>query len=60
MPQRIGSAALPRHSGRVPAWLSTRMGALSRAITEAIVREYGRDEFLRRLAPRSSFSRLAP
>jgi len=34
----------------VPAWLSTRMAALGRIIAEAIVHEYGRDEFLRRIA----------
>lgn len=34
----------------MPAWLSTRMAALGRIIAEAIVHEYGRDEFLRRIA----------
>jgi hypothetical protein len=47
---RSGTADLPLHGGRVPAWLSERMVRLGRVITEAIVREYGRDEFLRRLA----------
>lgn len=41
---------MPLHWGRVPPWLATRMAALGRVITEAIVVEYGRDEFLRRLA----------
>src|SRR5580692_10909692 len=50
MHQRTGSASLPLHGGRVPAWLSTRMAALGRVIAEAIVHEYGRDELLRRLA----------
>lgn len=50
MAMRAGSADLPLHSGRVPAWLHTRMAALGALIAEAIVREYGRDEFLRRLA----------
>ena len=45
-----GSAVLPLHWGRVPDWLSARMAALGRVITEAIVVHYGRDEFLRRLA----------
>ena len=50
MPLRTGSADLPLHGGHVPRWLSTRMAALGRVIAEAIVHEYGRDEFLRRLS----------
>jgi len=50
MARRTGSADLPLHSGRVPAWLATRMATLGGIITEAIVHHYGRDEFLRRLA----------
>jgi hypothetical protein len=47
---RTGSADLPLHGGRVPAWLASRMQALGRVVVEAIVVEYGRDELLRRLA----------
>ena len=50
MTHRTGSADLPLHGGRVPHWLSARMARLGAVITEAIVHEYGRDEFLRRLA----------
>lgn len=50
MTKRAGSADLPLHSGRVPAWLGQRMTRLGALITEAIVQQYGRDEFLRRLA----------
>ena len=50
MAQRAGSADLPLHGGYVPRWLSARMTKLGAIITEAIVIEYGRDEFLRRLA----------
>ncbi|HEX2146406.1 MAG TPA: DUF763 domain-containing protein [Pseudorhizobium sp.] len=50
MAQRAGSADLPLHGGRVPAWLGQRMTRLGGLITEAIVQHYGRDEFLRRLA----------
>src|ERR1044072_1374971 len=50
MPQRTGSADLPLHGGRVPAWLATRMAALGRVIVEALVHHYGREELLRRLA----------
>lgn len=48
--RRAGSADLPLHGGRVPAWLGQRMSRLGAIITQAIVHHYGRDEFLRRLA----------
>jgi hypothetical protein len=50
MTRRTGSADLPLHGGRVPHWLGARMARLGAVITEAIVHQYGRDEFLRRLA----------
>ncbi|UGB44547.1 DUF763 domain-containing protein [Frateuria edaphi] len=50
MTRRSGSADLPLHGGRVPRWLADRMTRLGALTAEAIVREYGRDEFLRRLA----------
>jgi len=50
MGRRTGSADLPLHGGRVPAWLATRMAQLGRVLVEAIVLEFGRDELLRRLA----------
>jgi uncharacterized protein len=45
-----GTADLPLHGGRVPAWLSARMARLGRVIVEAIAHEYGRTEVLRRLS----------
>jgi hypothetical protein len=50
MAQRAGSADLPLHGGRVPAWLGRRMTRLGAVIVEAIILEYGREELLRRLA----------
>lgn len=50
MGRRGGSADLPLHGGRVPAWLGQRMTKLGAVITQAIILEYGRDEFLRRLS----------
>lgn len=50
MAQRAGSADLPLHHGRVPAWLGQRMARLGAIIAQATVHHYGRDEFLRRLA----------
>lgn len=50
MTRRSGSADLPLHYGRVPAWLAQRMTSLGAVICEAIIHHYGRDELLRRLA----------
>lgn len=50
MGKRSGSADLPLHGGRVPAWLGQRMTRLGAVIVQAIVLEYDRDEMLRRLA----------
>ncbi|ELR71667.1 hypothetical protein C900_02403 [Fulvivirga imtechensis AK7] len=41
---------MPLHGGKVPYWLAGRMAKLGGAITEAVVLEYGRSEFLRRLS----------
>lgn len=48
--KRSGTADLPLHPGKVPHWLAHRMAALGKAITIAILEEYGREEFLRRLS----------
>ena len=50
MGRRSGSADLPLHGGRVPAWLASRMAGLGRIIVEAVAIEWGRDEVLRRLS----------
>src|SRR5438128_9495062 len=50
MTRRSGSADLPLHGGRVPAWLGQRMTRLGAVISQAIVHHYGRDELLARLA----------
>jgi hypothetical protein len=48
--KRSGTADLPLHGGRVPAWLASRMAALGSAIAEMVVLHYGRPEFLARLS----------
>ena len=48
--KRSGTADLPLHGGRVPAWLATRMTTLGTAIAEAVVVHYGRSELLTRLS----------
>jgi hypothetical protein len=50
MAKRSGSADLPLHGGRVPAWLGERMTRLGTVIAEAIIHHEGRDAFLARLA----------
>lgn len=47
---RTGTANLPLHPGKCPPWLFKRMRPLAGAITEAIVTEYGQEEYLRRLS----------
>src|SRR4029078_1853668 len=50
MARRSGSADLPLHGGRVPAWVAEGMGVLGGVACQAIVHHYGRDDFLRRLS----------
>lgn len=47
---RSGSADLPLHGGRVPAWLAQRMTQLGTAIVEQVVASYGVPGFLSRLS----------
>jgi len=48
--KRSGSADLPLHNGSVPQWLYERMSKLGFAITEAVITEYGKKEFLSRIS----------
>lgn len=48
--KRSGTADLPLHGGRVPAWLGERMTLLGTAIAECVIRSYGPSEFLTRLS----------
>ena len=50
MRARTGTAQLPLHGGRAPAWLFTRMVKLAREITIHVTAEYGPEEMLRRLS----------
>jgi hypothetical protein len=49
-PHRTGTAHLPLHGGKAPAWLFSRMTKLAREITLAIVSDYGPGEMLKRLS----------
>ncbi len=48
--QRSGTADLPLHGGRVPAWLAGRMTRLGTAICEQIICDYGVPGLLSRLS----------
>jgi len=47
---RTGIATVPLDIGRCPRWLFERMKRLTRAITFAIVQEFGPEEFLKRIS----------
>jgi hypothetical protein len=47
---RTGTATLPLHGGKAPAWLFSRMRLLAREITAAIAAEHGPEEMLLRLS----------
>lgn len=50
MGHHTGTANLPLHGGKAPAWLFGRMVKLSREIVSHVVQEYGPEEMLRRLS----------
>lgn len=47
---RVGTAHLPLHGGKAPAYLFQRMVKLAREISLAIIQEYGTVELMRRLS----------
>jgi hypothetical protein len=56
---RTGIATIPLDYGKCPRWLFERMKRLSRAISLAIVEEFGPEEFLKRLSDPIWFQSLA-
>jgi hypothetical protein len=47
---RTGTAELPLHDGKAPAWLFSRMKLLAREIVVFLAEEFGSDDVLRRLS----------
>ncbi len=47
---KTGTADLPLHYGKAPAWLFQRMKKLAREITLVIANEFGPEEFLRKIS----------
>src|SRR5215216_7257520 len=56
--KRSGTADLPLHYGAVPPWLAERMARLGLAITEVILMEYGKADYIRRLSDPCWFQAL--
>jgi hypothetical protein len=56
--KRSGTADLPLHYGAVPPWLAERMAKLGLAITEVILMEYGKADWVRRLSDPCWFQSL--
>lgn len=56
--QHAGSADLLLHHGHVPKWLAERMSKLGGAITEAILIEFGKKEFIQRMSDPAWFQSL--
>ena len=45
-----GTIGMPLHFGKVPKWLSERMGKMGAAIIESVAQNYGKSEVLSRLS----------
>ena len=56
---RTGTVSLPLHGGKAPRWLFKRMVELAGGISEALIYEYGQDEFLKRLSDPYWFQALS-
>ncbi len=56
---RTGTVCLPLHGGKAPPWLFKRMVKLAGGISEALIYEYGQEEFLRRLSDPYWFQALS-
>ncbi|MHB0975760.1 MAG: DUF763 domain-containing protein [Candidatus Aquicultorales bacterium] len=55
---RTGSANLPLHGGKAPAWLFNLMKQLAREVTLAVVEEFGPGEMIKRLSDPHWFQAL--
>ena len=56
---RTGTADLPLHTGKAPAWLFGRMTKLAREVVVYMASELGTDEILRRLSDPHWFQAFA-
>src|SRR4051812_50009995 len=58
-PARPGTATLPLHGGRAPAWLFQRMTRLAREVVVFMAEEFGTADILRRLSDPHWFQAFA-
>jgi hypothetical protein len=56
---KTGVANLPLHGGKAPKWLFKRMVELSKGITDIIIFEYGKKEFIKRISDPFWFQALS-
>src|SRR4051795_2501461 len=56
---RTGTATLPLHTGKAPAWLFQRMTKLAREVVVFLAEEFGTDDILRRLSDPHWFQAFA-
>ena len=45
-----GAIGMPLHFGKIPNWLSERMGKMGSAIVESVAQNYGKSEVLTRFS----------
>jgi len=55
---RTGYADLPLHYGKCPRWLFNKMKIIGKEITEAIILEFGKEEYLKRISDPFFFQAL--
>ena len=53
-----GTMGLPLHFGKVPRWLTDRMGDMGSAVIESVVQNYGKSEVLTRMSDPNWFQAL--
>ena len=53
-----GTMGLPLHFGKVPRWLTDRMGDMGGAVVESVVQNYGKSEVLTRMSDPNWFQAL--
>ena len=53
-----GTIGMPLHFGKMPKWLTSRMGKLGSAINESVSQNYGKTEVLTRLSDQNWFQAL--
>ena len=53
-----GTIGMPLHFGKMPKWLTERMGLMGSAIIESVAQNYGKSEVLTRLSNPTGFRPL--